>query len=259
MSFQLGDLLNFGSGWWLTIVSTFFRTGAAMAVLPVVGERSIPVRVRLVITLVYTFVVSTAIYSNISITSPTTTETVFRLAQEIAVGLALGFGLRAMVFAIQMAGSMAAQSTSLSQVFGGAAVEPQPAIGHLLLAAGMALAVTYGLHVRIAEFLVFSYEILPADQVLHGADMSTWGVAQISKAFSLAFSLAAPFVLASLIYNIALGAINKAMPQLMVSFVGAPAVTAGGLLLLFVCAPIMLSVWQSALNTFFISPFVIPR
>jgi flagellar biosynthetic protein FliR len=45
------------------------------------------------------------------------------------------------------------------------------------------------------------------------------------------------------------------MPQLMVSFVGAPAITAGGLFLLFVTAPLMLSAWNSALNKFLQNPF----
>ncbi|MFC3118840.1 flagellar biosynthetic protein FliR [Jhaorihella thermophila] len=38
----------------------------------------------------------------------------------------------------------------------------------------------------------------------------------------LPFSLSAPFVIASLLYNLTLGAINRAMPQLMVTLVGAP-------------------------------------
>ena len=49
----------------------------------------------------------------------------------------------------------------------------------------------------------------------------------MAASFALALSLAAPFVIASLLYNVALGVINKAMPQLMVAFVGAPAITCG--------------------------------
>lgn len=59
----------------------------------------------------------------------------------------------------------------------------------------------------------------------------------------------------SILYNLALGVINKAMPQLMVAFVGAPLITLGGLFLLFLVAPLMLSVWLSALDQFMSSPF----
>ena len=89
--------------------------------------------------------------------------------------------------------------------------------------------------------------------------MSSWGVAQIANAFALAFTLAAPFVILSVIYNIALGAINKAMPQLMVAFIGAPVITAGGLFVLMLAAPFMLEVWLSALDNFLASPLRVSR
>jgi flagellar biosynthetic protein FliR len=53
-------------------------------------------------------------------------------------------------------------------------------------------------------------------------------------------------MIASLLYNVALGVINKAMPQLMVAFVGAPAITWGGLVLLLVATPFILQVWLTA-------------
>ena len=59
----------------------------------------------------------------------------------------------------------------------------------------------------------------------------------------------------SMIYNIALGAINRAMPQLLVSFVGAPAITFGGMALLFLAGPIMLSKWLELLHRFINDPF----
>ncbi|HBQ37312.1 MAG TPA: flagellar biosynthesis protein FliR, partial [Rhodobacteraceae bacterium] len=74
-------------------------------------------------------------------------------------------------------------------------------------------------------------------------------------AFALAFTLAAPFLIASLIYNVALGVINRAMPQLMVAFVGAPAITAGALFLMFLVMPLILVVWSDSLAHFFQNPF----
>ena len=85
--------------------------------------------------------------------------------------------------------------------------------------------------------------------------MSDWGLDQIRRAFALAFTLAAPFVLVSVLYNLALGAINKAMPQLMVAFVGAPVITAAGLLILCVSSPLILTVWLDALDAFMAAPF----
>jgi flagellar biosynthetic protein FliR len=60
-------------------------------------------------------------------------------------------------------------------------------------------------------------------------------------------------------YNLALGAINRAMPALMVSFIGAPALSAGGLALLAILMPFLLSVWVDALKATMASPFEVVR
>ena len=136
-----------------------------------------------------------------------------------------------------------------------AAPEPLPAIGNLLTMAGLALAVLAGLHVKAAALLILSYDILPPGRLPEAADLAQWGLAQVTHAFALAFSLAAPFTLASLIYNVALGVINRAMPQLMVSFVGAPALTAGAMALMVLVVPLALVVWRDSFDLFLSAPF----
>ena len=169
---------------------------------------------------------------------------------EITVGLALGLGVRLFVVALQTAGVIAAQATSLSQLLGVATADPAPAMGHVLVIGGLALAVMSGLHVRATELLIQSYELFPTGALPDARELGLWGVGRIAQAFKLAFMLAAPFAIASLIYYLTLGVINRAMPQLMVAFVGAPVITLGGLFLLFAGAPLMLSVWTEALSGF---------
>jgi flagellar biosynthetic protein FliR len=49
------------------------------------------------------------------------------------------------------------------------------------------------------------------------------------------------------------------MPALMVSFIGAPALSAGGLALLAILMPFLLSVWVDALKATMASPFEVVR
>ncbi|WP_371809145.1 flagellar biosynthetic protein FliR [Ruegeria sp. HKCCD5849] len=242
---QLSDTL------WQAFV-VFLRVSALVSLLPAFGERSIPTRVKLGISIAFTLIILPAISA---ISFETSLLTVVRLVgTEVLIGFALGIGLRLFVLALQTAGSIAAQSTSLSQLLGGASVDPVPAMGYLLTLAGLTLAVIMGLHVRAAQFLIHSYTLFPAGLLPGAADISRWGVQQITHSFGLAFALATPFVIASLIYNLALGVINRAMPQLMVAFVGAPAITFAGLFLLFAGTPLILSVWSDALMAFFVNP-----
>ena len=229
----------------------FLRVGAMLALAPAFGETVIPVRVRLAIALAFAAIVTPALPAPPPVTLPA-------LGAEVAAGLMLGIGLRLFVIALQVAGTIAAQATSLAQFFGGAGVDPQPAMSQLLVMAGLALAVMAGLHVRLAELLILSYDLMPPGRLPDAASLAQWGVAQTGRAFALAFAIAMPFVILSLVYFVALGAINKAMPQLMVALVGAPAITFAGLALLLVCAPLALPIWHDALAGFLRDPGGLP-
>ncbi|MFK7744695.1 MAG: flagellar biosynthetic protein FliR [Roseobacter sp.] len=231
----------------------FVRIAAVTAMLPAFGEQTVPARVKLAIALAFTLIVAPMVPVLPDV--PTVGATTLFIFSEVISGLALGMGIRLFILALQTSGSIAAQCTSLSQVLGGAAVDPLPAMGYILIVAGLALAVMNGLHVKAAHLILLSYDFLPRGVFVGASEISEWGVQQVSKAFSLAFTLAAPFVILSVLYNFALGAINRAMPQLMVAFVGAPVITAGGLALLLVSAPYMLVVWVDAMDQFMANPF----
>ncbi len=237
---NLTELLS-DTAWTMFIV--FVRTGAVVALLPGFGERSVPMRVKLMVALAFTLLIAPGAPTQIAPLSLTSAAASIWI--EALIGSAMGIALRLFVIALQTAGSIAAQSTSLAQLAGGT-VEPIPAMGNVLVMAGLALAVTLGLHVKAAYFILSSYQLLPTGHLPDPGILSQWGVAQIAAAFRLAFSLAAPFVIASFIYNLTLGVINRAMPQLMVAFVGAPFTTMGGLVVLFLATPLILSQWHQA-------------
>ncbi len=234
----------------------FLRVGAMMALLPAFGDQTVPQRVRLGLTLAFTVIVAPAAAEKISVMNGLVA---LPLVTEVMAGLILGIGLRLFIHALQIAGSIAGQALSLSQLFGGMAGEPQPAVGNMLTVAALALAVIGGLHVRVAELLILSYDLLPPGLFVGPSDLAQWGLFQIGRAFALGFSLAAPFVVASLVYNVALGVINRAMPQLAVAFVGAPALTLGGLALMTVVVPLSLAVWQHDFFDFFAAPLRVTR
>ena len=248
MSDVFTELLALWQGNILLFGLVFLRVGAIMALLPAFGERSVPVRIRLILSLLFSVLVAPA--ASPYFTSPTSAADLGALAfVEVVAGLAIGILFRLAVLTLQIAGTIAANVTSLAQIFGGTSVDPQPAIAHLLVVAGLALAAMAGLHVKFVAAMIASYDLFPPGVALPGAALAEWGRAQIVSAFALAFSLSAPFLLISVIYNLALGAINRAMPQLMVAFVGAPAITGASLVLLFFAAPFLLGLWLRAFDS----------
>ena len=233
----------------------FLRIGAAAFLLPAFGERLVPMRVRLVGALALTVLVTPLAVAGFPADPPVWA---WFLLTETVNGLALGAVLRLIAMALQIAGSMAAQATSLAQIFGGQAADPMPAIGHVMFLAGLAVLAASGLYVKLVAYFALSYDLLPPGQLPAPADFLAWGVARTAQAFGLAFALAAPFVVASVLYNLALGVINRAMPQLMVAFVGAPAITAGSLVLLALSLPAILAVWFDAIGRAIADPMALP-
>ncbi|WP_296473562.1 flagellar biosynthetic protein FliR [Roseinatronobacter sp.] len=240
-------------------LGVFIRVGAMMALVPAFGEQVIPARIRLGLTLAFTAITAPALAPIMPAATAAPGPLFTLIAAEALAGLALGIGLRLFSMALQTAGSIAAQATSLSQFFGGSGVDPQPAMSQILVMAGLALAVTLGLHTALAELIILSYSFLPPARFPDASSLAEWGVAHIARAFTLAFTLAMPFVILSLLYYVALGAINKAMPQLMVAFVGAPAITWAGLAVLMLTAPLMLPIWHEAFSAFLADPAGLPR
>lgn len=231
---------------------TFLRVAAAMAVLPAFGEQTIPLRLRLALAMAFSALILPAVSERHA-----GTALLIPAAAETAAGLLVGLSLRLMVMGLQMAATIAAQSTSLSQLFAGVAVEPLPALGTLFTWAALALAVQAGLHVKLTALFILSYDLLPAGRFPAAADVARWGSVHILHVTSLAFSLALPFVLAGLLWNVALGAVNRAMPQLMMAFIGAPALALGSLALTALSTPFILEIWLKNFDATLALPFTL--
>lgn len=239
--------------WHLSLV--FMRVGAAAGFLPGIGERFLPVRVRLAAALVVSFLVWLLGFAPMA--DNTVGGTTSLWISEISVGVIIGLALRLFLNAVQIAGSIAAQSTSLAQIYGGQSAEPLPAIGHLLTIGALALAMISGYPLLLLEGLRAFYAHVPIGQIFPSDTLLIWGVALVGAVFRLGFVLAAPFVIASVVYNLTIGLINKAMPQMMVAFVGAPFITFLSLVLLAMTVPAALEIWRHSFFEFLAVPGVI--
>ncbi|MEC9196154.1 MAG: flagellar biosynthetic protein FliR [Pseudomonadota bacterium] len=228
----------------VAFLGSFLRVGAFFLLAPGLGEVFLPKRFRLSVALAFT----SAAFPGILIAQ---TEFSFLwLTIEPLIGVFFGASLRFFVAFLRMAGTIIAQSVSLSQFMGNPSTEPSTAIAEILTLGGLAVLFSIGMPVQLLIFLETSYAIFPLGEPFALARGVQRIVAHSNYITNLAFSLAMPFIILSLIYNIALGVINKAMPPMMVMLVGAPAVTGLGLLLFAVSVGGILSLWAKAFVDF---------
>lgn len=239
----------------LAAAGVFTRIGAALFLLPGIGERAVPVRVRLGAALAICMVMSPMIAPMVPGVPEGAAGIGLILLAEAIAGLIIGFAFRMLVYILQIAGMVASQSLSIAQMFGsGVAPEPEPTIATFLSIGGIALMLSAGLHVEFIAALSGFYDVLPFGRFPAGGEAAEWSVSRVAAGFRIALALAAPFLVIGFVYNLSLGALNRAMPQLMVSFVGVPAIVWLGILALAVTAPSIFAAWGRTLGEVFANP-----
>jgi len=255
----LTDLFNLAGDWigdWIHVaIGVFVRTGAALFLVPGLGERAVPTRVRLAAALALTALVAPVVASAAGPAPETPGGLGLMVLAEVAAGLVIGLAFRLLVLALQFAGSIGAQHLSISQMFrAGVAPEPEPTIATLLGMGGIVLLLLAGLHVRLVAALAGLYAVLPFGEMPGGGDLAGWMVAGGARVFALALSLALPFVGVGFAYNLALGALSRAMPQLLVALVGAPLLIGLGICVLWLALPEIFARWGAAAGAVLADP-----
>lgn len=233
----------------ITALGVFARIGAAAFLVPGIGERAVPVRVRLGAALAIALILAPMIRPLVAETPAGIAELAGLIAAEAASGLVIGLAFRLLIIALQTAGAVAAQHMSLSHMFGtGVAPEPEPTIATLLGLGGIVLALAAGLHVALIAALAQLYDVLPFGRAPKATDLAEWATENMAGTFAMGVALAFPFVAISFLYNLALGALSRAMPQLLVALVGVPLLVGLGLVTLYLSLPQIFDTWGGKLS-----------
>lgn len=229
------------------VVAIFTRLSVFIFLLPGIGETVIPQRIRLIIALVITWLLVPLITPGIVLPELTVVSGLGLIAKEGFYGFVLAFAFRLMIFALQILGNIVSQALSISQVLGeGISTEPNTTISTLLMMTGTTMLVSMDLHVEAIGMFYKSFEIFPLGTFPVFENVAYWMLVKCMEVFSFSVMLALPFIILNFVYNLMLGFLNRAMPQLMVSFVGMPAITGAGLFLLAISTGSILVFWTQA-------------
>ncbi len=230
------------TAWIVLFMTVVARLSFIIFFMPGIGEQVIPVRARAFLLIG----IALAMTTSGLFPAPTTTEfteLAGLIATEVFIGFALGVMLRLTIWMLSIAGSVIAQSIGLSQFLAPALEhEAQTLTANLLSMAGAAILLSANFHVEVIVSLIRLYADIPlgALTLISGPLLAQ----SFFSGFSFALLLAWPFVAINLLYNICLGFINKALPSLMVAFVGAPFMVGAGTMLLALSIAGLLIAWK---------------
>lgn len=243
------DALPFGpqlSAWILLFMLVVTRLTFVVFLMPGIGDQTVPVRVRLALLLV-----ASTLFAASGVVPPPgdlSLGTFVGLAgAEAVIGLGLGVMLRTSIWILSTAGAYIAQAIGLSQMLGIALeTEAQTVVSNILAMAGAVLLLSADYHVSVFVRFAELYGDIPVG-ALARFDQA-FVIDGIFDAVKFAVLIAWPFVAINLLYNISLGFINKALPSLMVAFVGAPFMIGAGFVLLALSVSTMLIVWMDRVS-----------
>jgi flagellar biosynthesis protein FliR len=232
---------------WATALG-FARIGALVMLLPGFGDQSVSPRVRLALALLLTVLLAPEGVGP----APDAWTAFGALIGEVLVGLALGAGVRMLVSALATAGTILGLETGLS--FAMAADPAQggsgAAIGAFLGVMGTALIFATDLHHQMLIGIRDSYAVFAPGGKLDAGAFSDYGLTAFSTAFRVAVQIAAPVIVAGLVFRVGLGVLARLAPTIQVFFVSLPLNVLGGFLVMALGLSAGMLVWLDALQDY---------
>ena len=199
------------------------RIGGMLFAIPVFGTRMMPVRIRIMLTLVLTVVIAPVLPASPDIDIISLTG-VLTAIQQLLAGLVMGFVLQMVFSALVMAGEYIAMSMGLGFA---SLVDPAngvnvPVVSQFYVIVASLLFLALNGMLLLTHLLIQSFQLLPVGIDLLGKDawwtLVTWG----SHMFIGAVLIAVPIVSILLLAYVALGVMTRAAPQLNIFSVGFP-------------------------------------
>lgn len=219
----------------------FMRVGMVFAVAPVFGGQLMPMRVRLLLSLLVTAVVVPVIPAA-PMADPLSATGVLIAMQQLLIGLTMGIVLQMVFSALVLAGYTIATGMGLGFA---SMVDPQngvnvPVIGQYYTLLATLLFLVLDGHLVLIGVLADSFHSMPvaADGV---SRQSLWEVvAWAGRMFAAGVLIALPALVALLITNLAFGVITRTAPQLHLFSIGLPITLTLGFVVMFVSLPQMI-------------------
>lgn len=226
-------------GWLSAVLFPFFRVLALMSSAPILSSRAIPMRARVALSGAIALVIApfVSIPAGMSIDAP---QAWLLVAREVAIGLAIGFVARLVFAAFELAGEMIGLQMGFSYA---GYFDPQAgstnAIGRMVGTLALLGFVALNGPLVLIAALVRSFELFP---VASSVTMP-WSHAEIvrlgGEVFSLATSIALPFMALLLFVNLVLGVMSRVAPQFNIMAIGFPVTIGAGLVLIAIGLPLI--------------------
>ena len=226
----------------------FARIGALVMLMPGLGEAAVPARARLGFALLLSIMLAPQV-------APAPDDVWGAsgfVIGEIAVGLVLGGVARILMTGLATAGQIFGMETGLSfaQTADPTSSGSGQVISVFLGLMGIALVFATNLHHVFIRGIADSYQVFGVGKPFPVGDAADFAVGAFSDAFRIGLQIAAPVVVAGLVFRLGLGVLSRLAPSIQVFFVAMPLNIMGGFIILTLGLSAGMLVWLDRLQAF---------
>lgn len=214
------------------------RVGAMLLAMPLFGGPGVPQHVKVglgafVAAILFPTIVATE-------APPHLLGLLLVVLQELAVGLTMGFIVTLFFLGLQLAGQLMDVPIGFGMVnvldphFGGQI----PILGQFQNVLAVLIYFTINGHHGLLRALADSYNYIPVGAVVWHDSLGAFFVDTVAATFLLGVRIGVPVMAAAFLTDVALGIVNRAVPQINVFITGYPIKIAVGLFTLIVALPV---------------------
>ncbi len=220
----------------LALFLAFCRMGGCVMTLPGFGSARVPAQIRLFVAIAVSMAVLPVLWDAIYPRASAPGSTYIGLiVTETLIGVMYGMIARLYTLGLQFAGAVLTTAIGFSAPGGHDILEDsqETQLTSLLMFSGLLLLFMMDFHHIVFRALVESYEATPVGAIIDPQRMLITLTDTLRASTMIMLRLASPFLIYGLMFNIAVGLVNKLSPQIPVYFISTPFLLMGGIFLLY--------------------------
>ncbi|MFO7481878.1 flagellar biosynthetic protein FliR [Oceanibaculum nanhaiense] len=202
----------------------FSRVGAALSMMPGLGEGLVSMRVRLAFAMLVSFLTVPLVQDTLPAMPPTAPQLALLVAGEVVIGLFIGTLSRIALTILEMAGFIISMQIGLAsaQAFNPSLGAQGSVPGALMSTIGVLLILGTNLHHIFMLGVVDSYTVFTPGAPLPVQDFSMAVTRAVADGFRIALQIGAPLLVIGVLFQVSVGVLSRLMPQLQIFFIVLP-------------------------------------
>jgi flagellar biosynthetic protein FliR len=226
------------------IILTLLRVSAMIITIPILGDRTIPVRLKAGLSLLITFLIIPSLQTASWTLSPDIFSFVFRMAGEIMIGVMIGFTGQLIFAGIQLAGQLIGfqMGFSIVNVIDPVNNEQVSIISQFQNLIAMLIFLIMNGHHIFLYAIAESFRILPPLSFHFSGGLMQVALVFVKNMLEVAMKTGAPIIAVLLFMSVGMGLVARTVPQINIFIVGFPLQIAIGLIGIGLTLPVFVRI-----------------